>query len=120
MDELLLDYDKLRNLLRSQGEALQADDQQKSAALMPLISKYTQRIHQYDDQIKFLPKPERVRLRPILQSLLEDVELNRQQWNHFYGQLEKARTQLQSARRFAQAMVPLNSTSRLRLVDQSG
>ncbi len=120
MDELLQDYDKLRNLLRSQGEALTADDKQKSAALMPLISKYTQRIHQYDDQIKFLPKPERIRLRPILKSLLEDVELNQQQWKNLYGQLEEARTQLQSARRFAHAMVPLNSTGRLRRLDQRG
>ncbi len=74
------DYQTLLHLLRSQAEALQAEDQDRLTALAPAIADYSQRVQAGAERLSTLTDEQRTELRELLRELLEQVECNRRLW----------------------------------------
>lgn len=111
MGKMLDDYNTLINLLRSQRRALAAEDSQKCSALLPLITKYRQRIQEHQARHTSLTDREIALLNPIIATLHKEVESCRERWMERRKSLEEARRELQSTRRLVKHLEHPRKTS---------
>lgn len=95
------DYRTLLQLLRSQAEALQADDQDRLSALAPAIKEYSQRVQDAGARLSSLTSGQRSDLRDLLKELLAQVECNRRLWESVVEAAGNLREKHRAARRYA-------------------
>ena len=101
VDKMLTDYLRLGDLLRGQAESLSNGNLESSAALIPLIAVYADRLHRHGGRLPDMKEEEKQELRPVLNRLLKDLESTRQQWEERRRVLKVDQARVQSARRFA-------------------
>ncbi|MEE8584951.1 MAG: hypothetical protein V3T83_08875 [Acidobacteriota bacterium] len=93
--EILSNYQRLANLLRSQKEALEKDDPDRLAALLPLIEKYSKRVA--PQQASQGNPPEAA---AVIREILQQAEKNQQAYRQRKAHLSEMQAQLQSASRY--------------------
>jgi hypothetical protein len=95
------EYRTLLQLLRSQAEALQADDHDRVSALAPAVAEYSQRVQAAGARLSTLTAGQRAELRDLLKELLEQVECNRRLWQSVVDAGDSLRENHRAARRYA-------------------
>ena len=93
--EILSNYKRLANLLRSQKEALEKDDPDKLAALLPLIEEYSKRVT--PEQASQGRPPEAA---AVIREILQLAKKNQQAYRRRKAHLSEMQAELQSASRY--------------------
>ena len=101
VDKMLTDYRRLGDLLQGQAESLSNGNIESSAALIPLIAVYADRLNRHGGRLPGMKEEEKRELGPVLNRLLKDLESTRQQWEERRRVLKVEQARIQSARRFA-------------------
>lgn len=108
---MLTDFHKLADLLRSQKEALQKDDSNRLAALLPLIEEYSRRTARHQAALREgSPQPDG--LAEAKSEILRLAAENQQSYRRRQEHLHEIQTQLQSAGRYLRHVRRQNRTAR--------
>lgn len=108
---MLTDFQKLASLLRSQKEALQQDDSDRLAALLPLIEEYSRRTARHQSELrKSARQPEAIAA--ARSEILQLAADNQQSYRRRQERLRAMQSQLQSAGRYLRQARRQNASAR--------
>lgn len=93
-------YQTLSDLLKSQREALDSEDDRRLANLFRLIETYLKRIRKFSSELPGLSHTERSELAAKAKDLSRQIEQNREQWQRESERLQQLARQLRAARRY--------------------